>query len=304
MKGKMSEVIYNLFAYTEGKTITDLGIVHYKIVEEDSDENKIAFLRKRCLIDHVDAYKARIVSPEITLENYFSKHRLGTALELFEELFQLVNAPPAPLFAMTLVENGEPRIEHSYTGNFLDLGSNTEGFVDYLVHYTSDRGIDFMQMFEDDYFKAIKLLFNNGFLVSSTKLLMIFLDTIAFVEFGNERGNFIKWLDTYANLACIGLSSSELWELRNGVLHMSNLHSQRVISGKVMRIVPCVNLNETIIDEKQKEKRFDLLKLINILADAIGVWIETYNSDRQKIEMFIERYDTVISDARVSHRVL
>jgi hypothetical protein len=300
----ISEVIYNLFAYTDGKTITDIGISQYKIVDEGSDEDKFDFLRERCLVDHAKAHKARIVSPEITLENYFSKHRLGTALELFEELFQLANAPRDPLFAMTLIENGEPRIEHSYTGNFLDLSCNKEGFVDYLVHYTSDKGIDFMQMFEDDYFKAIKLLFNNGFLVSSTKLLMIFLDTIAFVEFGNENGNFVKWLDTYVNLESIGLLSSELWELRNGVLHMSNLHSKRVMSGKVMRIVPCVNLSETIIDERQKEKRFDLLRLINVLAAGVGKWMETYNSDPQKIETFIERYDTVISDARNFHQAL
>ena len=51
----MPEVIYNLFAYTDGEVISYLGIVPYKIVDEGSDEDKFDFLRERCLIDHVDA---------------------------------------------------------------------------------------------------------------------------------------------------------------------------------------------------------------------------------------------------------
>lgn len=300
----MSEVIYNLFVYTDGKIVTDLGFVQYKIVEDSSDEKKIEFLRARALLDHGSAYKAKVVSPEINLESYYSKHRLGTAIAMFEEFFQLVNAPPDPLFAMTVVENGEIKVGDSYTGSKLDLSDKTAGFVDYLVHYTSDKGIDFEQMFEDDYFKAIKLLFNNGFLVSSAKLLMVFVDTVAFVEFGDEQGSFVNWLDTYTSLSSIDLEASELWEFRNGVLHMSNLHSRRVLSGKVQRIVPCVNLRETFFDEVRKEKQFDLLSLIEIIVAGVAKWIETYNVDRTKLEKFVERYDTVISDARNAYRPL
>jgi hypothetical protein len=85
---------------------------------------------------------------------------------------------------------------------------------------------------------------------------------------------------------------------------MSNLHSNRVVSGKIKRLVPCINIGETIVDDKRMEKQFDLLKLINVLAVGVGKWIETYNSDRQKIEKFVERYDTVVSDARVAYRPL
>ncbi|MGZ4958705.1 MAG: hypothetical protein ACXV7J_05595 [Methylomonas sp.] len=300
----MAEVIYNLFVYTDGKIITDLGFVQYNIVEDGSDEKKIEFLRARALLDHGEAYKAKVVSPEINLESYYSKHRLGTAIAMFEEFFQLANAPPDPMVAMTVVENGEVRIDSSYIGSSLDLSDKTAGFVDYLVHYTSDNGIDFGQMFEDDYFKAIKLLFNNGLLVSSAKLLMVFVDTVAFVEFGDEQGSFVKWLDTYTSLSSIDLDASELWEFRNGVLHMSNLHSRRVLSGKVLRLVPCVNLDETFFDEVRKEKQFDLLSLIEIIVAGVAKWVETYNVDRTKLEKFVERYDTVISDARNAYRPL
>lgn len=301
----MTEVIYNLFAYTDGKIISHLGIVPYNFAENSSDEDKIVFLQERCLIDHVDAYKARIVSPEITLDAFYSKHRLGTVTDIFEELFQHVNAPPAPLIVMTIIENGKARIGHTYTGS-LDLNKieGVDKMVDYLAHYTSERGIDFIQMFEDDYFKAIKLLFNNGLLVSSTKLLMIFVDTVAFIEFGDEQGNFKKWLNTFASLEEIGLEENELWELRNSVLHMSNLHSRAVLRGEVMRLVPCINLGATVTDEESREKRFDLLKLINVIVAGVGRWMESYNADRQKLEKFVERYDTVISDARVAHRPL
>lgn len=301
----MSEVIYNLFAYTDGKIISHLGIVPYNFADNSSDENKIAFLQERCLIDHVDAYKARIVNPKITLKAFYSKHRLGTATDLFEELFQHVNAPPAPLVVMTIIENGKAMIDHTYTG-LLDINKieGRDKMVDYLAHYTSERGIDFMQMFEDDYFKAIKLLFNNGLLVSSTKLLMIFVDTVAFVEFGDEQGNFKKWLNTFVSLEESGLDAHELWELRNSVLHMSNLHSRAVLRGEVMRLVPCINLGATVIDEVHREKLFDLLKLINIITAGVGRWMEIYNADRQKLEKFVERYDTVISDARLAYRPL
>lgn len=302
----MPEVIYNLYAYTDGKIISHIGIVPYKIIDEGADEDKFDFLRERCRIDHVDAYKARIVSPEITLAAFNSKHRMGAALDIFEELLQLVNALPIPLFAMTVIENGNARIDHSYTGSSLIL-NNIEGrdkMVDYLVHYTSDMGINFMQMFEDDYFKAIKLLFNNGLLVSSTKLLVIFVDTAAFVEFGDESDNFKKWLNAFAPLGDIGLESNELWELRNSILHMSNLHSRAVLKGKVLRLVPCINLGETVTDMECREKQFDLLKLINVIATGVGRWMETYNAEPQKLEKFVERYDTVISDARLTPRPL
>jgi hypothetical protein len=296
-------VIYNLFAYTDGKIISHVGIMPYKIVDDSSDEDKLGFLKERCLVDHVDAHKARIVSPEITLNAFNSKHRMGTAIEVFEELFQYVSASSTPLFVMTIIENGEARIDHSYTGLLDPNDIEGEGkMIDYLVHYTSDRGINFIQMFDDDYFKAIKLLFNNGFLVSSTKLLMVFVDTAAFVEYGDEPGNFKKWLNAFARLDEIDLEAGELWELRNGVLHMSNLHSRGVISGKVARLVPSTNLGATVILEGRREKQFDLLRLIEVIAAGVGRWMESYNADPQKIEKFVERYDTVISDSRVAHR--
>ncbi len=299
----MSETIFNLFAYSDGRVITHIGIRDYPLAEEGSDDRNIAFLQQRCRFDHVDAYKARIVSPEITVGAFQAKHRLGTAIQMFSELLAMAGAPPSPLFVMTTIVDGEPWIDYSYVGHFDPIKVDGMGEADdYLVHYTTPHGIDFIRMFDDDYFRAIKLLFNNKHLVSSVKLLMIFIDTMAFVEFGDRRDIFKEWLDRFVDLGDIELSSDELWELRNGVLHMSNLNSRAVRSGKVLRLVPCVGLGSTELDLKRREKRFDLLRLINAVGAGVGKWMVSYNENPEKLETFVERYDTVISDARLTHR--
>src|SRR5690606_9143663 len=96
------------------------------------------------------------------------------------------------------------------------------------------------ELLNDDYFKAIKLLFNAGHHVSSAKLLMSCVDTLAFVEHGDVRGNFTDWLDAYVDLEPIGISALEVWEFRNSILHMTNLASRQVLAGKVSSIAPYI----------------------------------------------------------------
>jgi hypothetical protein len=298
----MPETIYNLFAYTDGSRIHTIGIHPYEIAHEATDESKLTFLKERCLVDHVNAYQARIVSPVITPTEFMAKHRLGNALHMFEQLFIHFKAPASPLFVMTTIVNGKPQVDHSYADRLDPNDISGPGVMsDYLLKYSTTDGIDLIQMFDDDYFKAIKLLFNNGMIVSSVKLLMIFVDTAAFVEHGDRSGNFISWLGTYVSLSPLNIEPQELWELRNGVLHMSNLHSRGVLSGKVNRLVPCVNLGDTVVDELHAEKRFDLLRLITALITGVGAWVQSYNDDRAKFEKFVERYDTVISDSRLAY---
>ena len=95
---------------------------------------------------------------------------------------------------------------------------------DYLVHYTTENIFRFTELINDDYFKAIRTLLNAELYVSSAKLLMSCVDTLSFVEYSNVSGNFTKWLDAFVDLAPLGITSGELWEFRNSVLHMSNLY--------------------------------------------------------------------------------
>ena len=41
--------------------------------------------------------------------------------------------------------------------------------VDWLEKYTSEAGFDFSRLINDDYFLAIKLLYNNRYFVSCKK---------------------------------------------------------------------------------------------------------------------------------------
>ena len=68
--------------------------------------------------------------------------------------------------------------------------------VDYVPKYLTDDGFDFARMLNDDFFQAIRLLFNHRYYVSAAKLLMTFIDTAGFVEFGDTGKNtFVKWLN-------------------------------------------------------------------------------------------------------------
>jgi hypothetical protein len=295
----MTEVIYNLFAYTNGAIITDLGIDQYKIIDQGSDSEKLKFLRERALLDHATAYKARIVEPILTCAQFRAKERLGMTLAVFEELFETFNVPSNPLYALTVILNGVPRIDHTYEGKLvLNEIAGMEKISDYLVCYTTDAGINLPQLFEDDYFKAIKLLFNNGLIVSSSKLLMIFIDTMAFIEYGDVQSSFTQWLSKYTYLMPLQITEEELWEFRNGILHMSNLDSRKVLNKKVKRLIPCVNLDSMQVAPGHDDKYFDLLKLIQTIAAGLEMWLQSYNDDTPKFEKFVERYDTVISDGR------
>jgi len=301
----MAETIYNLFVYTDGKIITHLGIEQYKIVDDPTEEAMIEFLKERALNDHETAYKAAIVKPTVTLDAYQAKQRVGTAFVMFEQLFALAKAPQNPLFVATMIENGVPRVDYSHHGDGPVNLSNINGsrMIDYLFHYISEEGFDLPRLIDDDYFKAIKLLFNNRHYVSCTKLMMIFIDTMAFIEYGDVKNKniFSDWLNTYAPLDEINITESELWEFRNGVIHMSNLHSRKVREGSVAQLVPGVNVPSSSITMPDGRKRLDLMGLVNVLGKAINNWADTYNKDFLKFEKFVERYDTIVSDARLSY---
>ncbi|MCG2830741.1 MAG: hypothetical protein L6302_06785 [Desulfobacteraceae bacterium] len=173
--------------------------------------------------------------------------------------------------------------------------------VDYFGTFFTDEGFDFTGLVNADFFQPVRILFRNQHYVSATKLLVIAIDSISFVEFGDIKENtFIKWLNTYADLASVGITAEELWEHRNSLLHMSNLDSRKVLLGKVRRLAsyigqlhPDVKLNE------EKTGYYDLQKLIYAIGNACGKWCETYGEQRDKIESFVERYDLIASDARM-----
>lgn len=174
--------------------------------------------------------------------------------------------------------------------------------VDYFGTFFTDEGFDFTGLINADFFQPVRILFQNQHYVSATKLLVVAIDSIAFVEFGEIQGEniFVKWLNTYADMPSLGITPEELWEHRNSLLHMSNLDSRKVLAGKVRRLVAYVGeIHQDVKLDSTNVGYYNLQKLILAIGQACGKWCETYDVDREKIDSFVERYDLIASDARM-----
>lgn len=175
--------------------------------------------------------------------------------------------------------------------------------VDYFGNYFNDNGFDFTRLLNDDFFQPVRILFNKKHYVSAAKLLLVAVDSIAFIEYGDIKENtFIKWLNKYADIDSLGITPEELWEHRNSLLHMSNLKSRKVASGKVRSLVAYVGELDPKLELNSKGSGYySLYAFIQVFSRACGKWCLTYDSDRSKIHTFVERYDLIASDARMLH---
>ena len=237
--------------------------------------------------------------------SYLALARSGRSIDVFEEIFSICGATETPLFCITLIVNGKPEIDITsnhgpvYLSGYEDHPKIGGGRMkDYLESYTTPDGFDMPKLIHDDYFGAIKLLFNAKHYVSCMKLIVSFIDTISFIEFGDEQGSFVKWLKLYSSIDKVGITENQLWELRNSILHMSNLDSRKVLSGKEKRISFCVVSKGHVPCPDFDTQYFNLKDLIDEIAQSLSNWFASYNEDPEKMVMFIERYDRVISDSR------
>jgi len=134
------------------------------------------------------------------------------------------------------------------------------------------------------------------------KLLLSCIDSLSYVEYGDlrEPPSFVRWLKTYADLQPLGITPEELWELRNGLLHMTNLNSTSARKNSVRRISFRVGQSGTVLPDTGSIYFFEFRALIDVLAQAIGQWANSYNVDREKMVKFVERYDETVSDGRLA----
>jgi hypothetical protein len=237
----MRENVYNLFLYVERDVVVELGVVAHGM--EGTDEEKTTLSRSHVPSDFVQAQRFQL-RRAVEWREYQGMMRLGRHLELFEPALASVGAQEHPLVVVTPIVNGAPRIDAVTGLGPLDLNEVRDHqtpsgnlMPDYLSVFTHGQHFDFAQLFDDDFFRAIRLLYNAGHYVSAAKLLMSFLDTVAYIEYGDRPGNFIPWLTEYASLAALGITPEELWEFRNGLLHMTNLDSRKVRKGDVARLI-------------------------------------------------------------------
>lgn len=307
----MAEIIYNIFLVYENDICASIDYVTHEITLDDGEA--VAFLLSRVESDYGIAKKFRLGKP-FTQSEYNSKCRLAAGHHLFDDFFVFACAGAKPLFVSTPVLDGQPFFNYRHKHDeplYINAVSRKLGergeMIDWLEKYTNADGINISQLIHDDYFLAIKLTYNARLYVSAMKLLVSCIDSLAYIEYGDDRASnpFINWLNTYANLAPLGIDGSELWELRNGILHMSNVNSNKVRTNKIRRISFRVGgPSDHSREDGDGTYYFDFYGLIQAFADAQGRWLASYNGDREKFAKFVERYDETISDSRLTLTIL
>lgn len=308
----MEEIAFNLFLYVEDDLIFELGVVPHILF--GSDEVKLALLSGHVNTDLQRAKKYKVPSNfriilddqevnGLTYERYRVMAHSGTDTILFEEIFKDHTNSIAPLLCITPVFNGVLSFTGQETIHCLPeaypASIHEVPFPHFLDEYLTEDGFRLADLINDDFFVAIRATFNLKLYASSIKLMMSFIDTIAYLEYGDTQGNFQKWLTTFTDLSPLGINAEELWEFRNSILHMTNLDSRKVLNGKVMRVQFYVAIDSMGHFVKSDEaKYFNYWQLIGTIARAVENWYVTFDADRGKIALFADRYERIISDKR------
>jgi len=311
----MKEGIFNLFVYSNLDIISQVGAVCHEI--EGNDEEKLSFLKSRVVIDFYKAEKFPIPKKISTKYKGLERNSIdyntfrdlsykGEALMIFENAFLKYNAVKNPLVVVTPIRNGKIQIdgqenikmaEKEFTGNI-----EIEKQDDWLVGYIDNKGLHLDHLINDNFFEAIRILYNRNQYVSAMKLLMICIDTISYLKFDDISGNFQKWMDFYTKLSDLNITANELWEFRNSILHMTNLDSRKVKQNKEKRLMFYVSHPETKYrDENDEGKFFKFMDLLNCIALGISKWGQTYNIEKSKFDDFVTRYDRILSDKRMTY---
>jgi hypothetical protein len=163
--------------------------------------------------------------------------------------FEIAPPPINPLVAITPIVDHLPKIMAVTGLGALDLDElqNTPlaqpgVMVDYLKTYVVDGHLDVPRLFNDDYFEAIKLLYNARHWVSAAKLLMSFLIPLRLLTWATwQATSRYGWTNTLISAPSASLRK-ELWEYRNGL----STHPRAGCFAKFCRsaILPITTRNE------------------------------------------------------------
>ncbi|TMI63666.1 MAG: hypothetical protein E6H07_12900 [Bacteroidetes bacterium] len=307
------EKVFNLFFYVTLGVITEVGGVAHMVV--GTDEQKIKFLQDHVETDFPNAIKTELPDQFTLLDKgktykgidfvtYRDFTHQGYALMIFEKLDMLFSDPDPLLVVITPVRDGKIFIEGREDlkqtvapfPKFIKVDKQKEWYSGYI----DEKGFHFDQLINDDFFDAIRILYNAKHNVSAMKLMMISIDTMAFLEYGDVPGNFKRWLQQYADLGKMNITTEELWEFRNSILHMTNLDSRKVVANSVERLM-FYDAVKDYAQQNDEGKYFKFKDLLDCVALAISKWADTYNQQKEKFEIFLKRYDRIISDKRMTY---
>ena len=121
----MRETVFNLYVILEEGFICSLGVTAHEC--SGSDSEKLRFLQKNVRGDY-EATRTFPVPPRyetalagsdvpvkvagtISFEKYMRLSSDGKQLDIFEEVFSAIGAPPDPLVCITPVVDGVPRAD-------------------------------------------------------------------------------------------------------------------------------------------------------------------------------------------------
>ncbi|MCF5897745.1 hypothetical protein ACE1BG_02505 [Aeromonas veronii] len=307
----MNEKVFNIFYFIsdDQKSIFELGVTSHEI--SGSDDEKINFLQQNIQNDLWSCNRYPVPDSlcerngTLSTAHFNSMIRLGKSIELFENIFKILNAPENVLYISTPVINDTLTYDIQSGHDALYLSKHQghpklgAGYMtDYLEKYTADHKFDIATLIHDDHYIAIKLLFNKKHYLSSMKLLVSFIDTMGYLDFGESGNVFILWLKKYAKLSVLDITEEELWEFRNSILHMTNLDSRKVQQGKVDRISFTVAPPGTKTFSDHDTKYFNFVDLIPELKKAMETWLNSYTENSEKLVDFVKRYDRIVADSR------
>ena len=289
----MKEQLVNIFVFGDGAHVYAVGWRLYE--KAGTYDELVAFLHSRVQHDHRIAAQKHLKKP-IPWRDFKVMDRLSP---ICSELVGAGIIEEEAIYCVTDIMNGKVRVDDTI------IAEGGGAVPDYLSVYWTENGFDFARLINDDHFQAIHLLWNNQKYVSCLKLVFSAIDTFGFVEYGPDDGNcFTKWLDEYCDLEAVGVMSGELWELRNSLIHMTNLDSRKVRSGKTHRLLPRITHQD-----RDVEPFVDGMKVLHVARFVIAVlpqgiekWLNSYIQNREKFADFVERYDTVVSEARLHSR--
>ena len=281
----------NIFVYGAGEYFDEIGYSLYLLPAGMTEARKFEMLREQVETDF----------------NLPARHRLSRRMSA-EDLYGTMRREPWNLeqvgniiasgvrYCVTPVVNGRPRTDETV--------ETLNGYAvdDYLAMYRANNGfIDLTSLIDSDFVEPIRHLFKAQLYVAATKLAMSMIDTLGFIEFGPQKGVFQRWLKTYADFSGLNVSAEELWELRNSLVHMTNLASRNVESGRVEALTFVIAGAD--IDTPERLGDMKVLHLTRLLAvtlpNAIGQWVRTYYGDKKKQNLFVGRYDTIVSESRI-----
>lgn len=168
--------------------------------------------------------------------------------------------------------------------------------------YMKDSQFDICAMVNDDFVLAIRKTWNETHYTSCLKLLVSFIDTMSFVAHGDSTSAAFKtWVDTYVDLTPIGITSTELWEHRNALLHMTTYDSRRVTSGVVRRIVPYIGNGPKFprISDPDCEY-YPMRDLLMSVMIGVGSYFSKLDQDDAMRRQFCDNYAKTASDSNMS----